>query len=1052
MDSTQIGQYGTLALLSFSDKKIITSFGIDTPELSFGRSSNCSVRLYYPDVEDIHAKIVFGDESNKAFLVILGNSGVVIDECKVYPGGGMVPLLNNSELEIHGKIFRFCYPPKEMRLQFVWNTPEQQPQKRRLRLSMIHSAEVFTPRPSSNPAENLRVLQSPLRLAPSSPLRSPLKRSLFSQTATEETEEEIVLVDGSNPHVVEQDSDLVILEELPFAAQPPSPTKKAPPPQLPQLPQHSAPPQTPRRNRPTLHRAVLIRSAQRAVLRKQALEQEKEEEREEMEVFGVLAEDDEEEETPTSTPTEDEVFGTTAGTAEEQDRIDVDQEQGAERSSWLGRIWPFTSRSPSPTKVALPDEDEDEELELEPEPAARLYPSLPQVKDEESEPALTPPTSSNSSTSISEDNIDANKPIEFAIAGTPRRSTSPTKFTSAPKLKKFMTPQPLGLGRPSTGVGRMSMGGLPTRPPKSEGAWKVEDIVIPIPPAPSTSSASSSSSSSGSSASSGRMSLSPRKQQISDAEKAAIKERRKSALTMLSPFAGSAPGMSPAKPKPLELGLGLGSPSRPSNQRKVSSDSKEVGGEEDPRVLLEKMKQAVEGMKQIQNQNRRASSSFSVSPVKSKEQEQTRLDSEEKEGFSLLRSPAKTKTMVPRKSLYVVEKPVPFADAMKEEEVVDMQHNGKERQSSNTAEVPKRSKTPTPGVVETSKPSLSSNEAHAEEEVPPPRRAKTPTPVSALVDEEPLPRAKTPVLIKPPSKTTDAEAAPLRRAKTPTPVREDDEVLAQSKPPLNRAKTPTSMVDEEMNDSPNTITNKSFSQCAKTLIPAPVEEAQEESLVEPPIPPIPEPKEVAPPKTRARSKTPTTRARSKSKTTDPQPSEDEAPAKTTAARRARSRTAEPEPQPAPKTTTRRVRSRATELAQSEDEAPVAEAKTTRTRSRTAEPAPKKPTTRGRANSDPEPEKLRGRAAAAKMTVPPAIKEEPGSPPPAKKIPAATGRTRSAKKVTAVEKDKEKENSDSEVVATGTKTTRSAGRKATVKKEVVEATSTAATTRRTRSKT
>ncbi|EEB93698.2 hypothetical protein MPER_07610, partial [Moniliophthora perniciosa FA553] len=469
---------------------------------------------------------------------------------------------------------------------------------------------------------------SPLRLAPSSPLRSPVKRSLFSQTAAVENEEEIVLVDGSNPHVVEQDTDLVILEELPFATQPPSPTKKAPPPpQLPQLPQHSAPPQTPRRNRPTLHRAVLIRSAQRAVLRKQALEEDEEEEREEMEVFGVLAEDEEEEEISTSTPTEDEVFGTTTG---EQDRMDVDQEQSAEKGSWLGRIWPFTSRSPSPTKVALPDEDEDEDegLVLEPEPAARLYPSLQEIKDEEDEPALTPPSSDSlTSTSISEDNTDINKPIEFAIVGTPRRSTSPTKSTSAPELKKFMTPQPLGLGRPSTGLGRMSMGGLPTRPPKSEGTWKVEDIVLPIPPAPSTSSTSSSSSSSGSSGLLGRMSLSPRKQQISNAEKAAIKERRKSALTMLSPFAGSAPGMSPAKPKPFGLGLGLGSPSRPSNQRKVSSDGKEVGGEEeDPRILLEKMKQAVEGMKQTQNQNqnRRASSSFSVSPVKSKEQEQTR--------------------------------------------------------------------------------------------------------------------------------------------------------------------------------------------------------------------------------------------------------------------------------------------------------------------------------------------------------------------------------------------------------------------------------------------
>ena len=61
---------------------------------------------------------------------------------------------------------------------------------------MIASAHVFTPRPSSDPRENLRVLQTPLR-AP------------FAEEAAE-----IVLVQSDTPRVVEEDRDLVILDEV----------------------------------------------------------------------------------------------------------------------------------------------------------------------------------------------------------------------------------------------------------------------------------------------------------------------------------------------------------------------------------------------------------------------------------------------------------------------------------------------------------------------------------------------------------------------------------------------------------------------------------------------------------------------------------------------------------------------------------------------------------------------------------------------------------------------------------------------------------------------
>ena len=183
---------------------------------------------------------------------------------------------------------------------------------RALRLSMINTAQVFSPQPSRNPKENLRVLQSPLR---SNFLRSPLKPSrLFDAGSSsrssspvkqplsyapqpslmeleEETDDEgIVLVEGDQPQVIEDEKDLVILEDVKvsddpasafsstFGAQHHSPFSST---QLPQTPSLIS--------RNNLHRAVLIRSAQRAVLR---AEREKEDETEEMEVLSAVASDE----------------------------------------------------------------------------------------------------------------------------------------------------------------------------------------------------------------------------------------------------------------------------------------------------------------------------------------------------------------------------------------------------------------------------------------------------------------------------------------------------------------------------------------------------------------------------------------------------------------------------------------------------------------------------------------------------------------------------------------------------------------------------------------
>ena len=178
---------------------------------------------------------------------------------------------------------------------------------------MIQSAQVFTPRPDPDPHVNLRTLQTPIRLT-SSPLKHVHRTPGQPQAAGPQEEEfgtPFRLVEGNCPQVVEEEQDLVILEEVdapePVAQATPHGMKSGAaqsefgqPMQNPMhVPQtggpHPAPAfplpasqqlqqfQTPRRRpgRSSLHRAVLIRSAQRAAMR---IEIEKEQEQEEREV------------------------------------------------------------------------------------------------------------------------------------------------------------------------------------------------------------------------------------------------------------------------------------------------------------------------------------------------------------------------------------------------------------------------------------------------------------------------------------------------------------------------------------------------------------------------------------------------------------------------------------------------------------------------------------------------------------------------------------------------------------------------------------------------
>ncbi|KAL0565752.1 hypothetical protein V5O48_016270, partial [Marasmius crinis-equi] len=1063
-DHTQIGRYGTISLLKQNEPNVaVTSFGIDSETLTFGRDKDCSIRLFYQDVDPVHCKINFRDR--KAFLVVLGSSGLVIDGCKAYPGSATgspitIPLLNDSVIEIHGKRFRFTYPPKEMRAQ-LYDTPPQ-PNRRALRLSMIHSAEVFTPRPSSNPMENLRVLQSPLRPSFRSrsvtPSPSPLQtRSLFGNTAQsgphnlDDEDEPIVLVNGDNPRVVEEDKDLVILEDVEVSPEqstkrPVSPTKNAYVPAPPMLSLHvpPAPPVTPRRSRPSLHRAVLIRSAQRAVLKAR---EEEEEEEEEMEVFGtIFAEEDEEEDeddqrVPTAANEDEDMFNDD----DDEETNDEEAQQADSGSLWrksLGRVWPFTSRSPSPTKdtTSPPKSPEAPVHDVDAEDGAEEPPTSDPVMDIDADEDKE------------EDEEEAQENIGplRVIAGTPIRKS--TSASSQPPLRGlFMTPQPQSSSssfNPAARRERMSLGGQAMRIKVEEKPWKVEDIVLPGPPAASSSSSSTTSTTSTTKSTTPAPAPVPATpNRLSEAERAAIRERRRSALKM--PFGGipglgNGPSSSPTKrdvsEQPLSspfkarrTGAGTGT-----EESIPESKEKEDDGA-DARTLLERMKGAVEEMK-----SRRASMGVGMSPVKpsddGKDIEErttttTTTPTTEQEQFSLLRTPDARRLPVPRRSIYVLDPP--RGGAME----VDS--------SSPTKTVPEK-------------------EAAAQDEdvkmlPPPPPALKSPIKT----------RTRTTTVDTP--SLADDEASPAGAgAGKDQHGGESSEENGEKEKPKAKVMTGRGKKVEESTKPPS----KTQTKRSKT----PVAADEEEDSAPAPAPAKP----TKPASTsRTRSKTPVAavaepaRTTRRARTAEPESTVPKKP--TTATRRAGSAIPTPTPAPAPRATRRGA---TTATSESESEVP-----TTKTRARTGrkkvteekekekekddddDPLEKEmeEPTPAPAPAPAKPAAKRGRPAkAAAAVVPPAIKEEEtdvGGPAKAKttrskktalgteadNLPAAattttTTKSRGAKSSKVVEPEEvdDKENSDNEVVVTvaktrsvaATRTTRKTTTKTKVKEEAV----------------
>ncbi|KZS96852.1 hypothetical protein SISNIDRAFT_287374 [Sistotremastrum niveocremeum HHB9708] len=286
--ATVVGRYGTLKLMSNkNENEVIATFPIDDEEVTFGRGQDCSVRLYYSTVSEIHSKIIFEDK--KAFLVVLGRNGLLVDGAFILPSSNpgadvTIPLTNGTNLEIHKKKFQFWYPPKEHRQPYIFTTPAAQTRRRSMRLSMIHAAQIFTPSVPKiwTPAAQIERLRSPIR----------------SQGLQEGDDIDVCLLqgDGDNSTIIHEDKDVIVLEEVdrltelpppPINANPRTPVRPSrafPVPQPIMAPPMPMPTPSPKRRcAPSLHKAVLVKSA------KLAYEKQMEEEAEEQEVEEVVS-------------------------------------------------------------------------------------------------------------------------------------------------------------------------------------------------------------------------------------------------------------------------------------------------------------------------------------------------------------------------------------------------------------------------------------------------------------------------------------------------------------------------------------------------------------------------------------------------------------------------------------------------------------------------------------------------------------------------------------------------------------------------------------------
>ncbi|CAE7230720.1 unnamed protein product [Rhizoctonia solani] len=231
--SSSMGKYGILHVVNRKNNSPACSYPVDSEHTTFGRNDDCDIRLLYGWVSGLHCKLFF--QNAKAFLTVYGLNGVIVDGCHIgrnpdaddESSETTIPIMNNSQIEIYRKRFIFEYPSKELRIKAMAEPMTVKP-RRTLRLSMIQSAQVFTPsKPTadvSTPKSHRRrrsetlaeQLQSPIK--PFSPARpTPLSNMGHETLSIADEEREITLVGPGGAQsvvVLEEEKDLVVVESI----------------------------------------------------------------------------------------------------------------------------------------------------------------------------------------------------------------------------------------------------------------------------------------------------------------------------------------------------------------------------------------------------------------------------------------------------------------------------------------------------------------------------------------------------------------------------------------------------------------------------------------------------------------------------------------------------------------------------------------------------------------------------------------------------------------------------------------------------------------------
>ncbi|KAG9005903.1 hypothetical protein FRB90_010145 [Tulasnella sp. 427] len=210
-DLDTVGKYGTISLIRKNTLEPITSYPVDDERTTFGRDPKCSIRMYFHAIDPLHCALNF--EDGKAYLEVHGTGGVTVDDALI-PSGATVALNNASRFMIWRKLFLFNYPPREIRSQLM--ASPRKANSKSLRMSMIHSAVIMTPRADTrHQTLDLRTLQSPIKPY----MDAPNEVVTFvdsDQIAVVEDRETGSPADGFMDVDDDQDRALVALEEIDY--------------------------------------------------------------------------------------------------------------------------------------------------------------------------------------------------------------------------------------------------------------------------------------------------------------------------------------------------------------------------------------------------------------------------------------------------------------------------------------------------------------------------------------------------------------------------------------------------------------------------------------------------------------------------------------------------------------------------------------------------------------------------------------------------------------------------------------------------------------------